>query len=84
MFGAGEERVADLPAGFVLFAVLTFVTIYAQPAPLKLGAQKLIQLEERVLWAGHLGWQVSFPYHSCSKSVIIASESQGFCSNCVF
>ncbi|KAK9903599.1 hypothetical protein WJX75_009680 [Coccomyxa subellipsoidea] len=43
--------------GFVLFAVLTFVTIYAQPAPLKLGAQKLIQLEERVLWAGHLGWQ---------------------------
>ncbi|BDA50104.1 Heptahelical transmembrane protein 4 [Coccomyxa sp. Obi] len=43
--------------GFLLFAVLTFVTIYAQPAPLRLGAQKLIDIEQRVLLAGRLGWQ---------------------------
>ena len=46
------------PAGFMLFVALTVLTIYAQPAPLKLGAQKLALLEERVLAAGKAGWQV--------------------------
>ena len=45
-------------AGFMLFVALTVLTIYAQPAPLKLGAQKLALLEERVLAAGKAGWQV--------------------------
>ncbi len=42
----------------MLFVALTVLTIYAQPAPLKLGAQKLALLEERVLAAGKAGWQV--------------------------
>ena len=47
-----------MPAGFMLFVALTVLTIYAQPAPLKLGAHKLAVLEERVLAAGRAGWQV--------------------------
>ena len=45
----------------MLFMGLTVLTIYAQPAPLKLGAQKLALLEERVLAAGKAGWQVKCP-----------------------
>jgi len=43
----------------MVFVALTVITVYAQPAPLKLGAHKLALLEERVLAAGKAGWQVS-------------------------
>ena len=41
-----------------MFFALTLLTIYAQPAPITLGAQKLVQLEERLVSAGRTGWQV--------------------------
>ncbi len=53
-----ESISAHVHAGFMLFVALTVLTIYAQPAPLKLGAHKLALLEERVLAAGKAGWQV--------------------------
>ena len=55
----------QLPTGFLLFVALTVLTVYAQPAPLKLGAQRLAQLEERVLAAGRAGWQGSRPHNAC-------------------
>lgn len=69
----------------MLFAVLTYVTIYAQPAPLKLGAQKLVQLEERVLLAGRLGWQVStFPYRRRRQDVPLSSMHHKECISVSF
>ena len=50
--------VAVRPAGFVVFAALTLLTIYARPAPVTLGAHKLVQLEELLVSAGRSGWQV--------------------------
>ena len=47
-----------IAAGFMLFVALTVATIYAQPAPVALGTQKLLQLEQLVVSAGRSGWQV--------------------------
>ena len=54
---------------------LTVLTVYAQPAPLKLGAQHLAQLEERVLAAGRAGWQVSSRPQYCLSQARLAIAS---------